>query len=619
MTSTTAIQAVFFDLGGTLVELQFDPASTFTGLLELEGARDALDRLRGHCQLGIISNTGDIAPAAIREALAELRLLDYFDAELVLFSGEVGMDKSAPQIFRLAVARAGDVTHPARCLYVRDDADERRSARRAGLSTRRSPATAARAVVGDGAPPVDGSGPPPAVPDLSNLAACIADARDAGRDAGAGPADPVDYAQLLSRLDAATAKLPPVYRESVGQPFRAELLRIGAAGFARILAQDPRREGSARLMLDIAQSILQNGEDFEPISTDAFEEVVSDLYDGFLGAEVRSGLKLPDHRVLAPLVKWGEPQAGPYTWPIDATGVFKCQAAVVSLPPANARRGLFAWTALGHETAGHDIQAADDGLATELAQRLLAALQADPSVASLATYWSQRIDETASDVMGILNMGPAAGIGLIAYFRGLGAAFGGEPKLRNDGPASDPHPADILRGFVAASTVRLLSFDGAPQWARAIEDETMKDVTHIRIENVPVSVDKARRSCDIVANVIAATRMDTLNGHAMIEIQNWRNEDEAICRELQRSILTMTPIDADKAHGVYAAHVVAAAATAALSQAGATGIGPIFRGMIAVLKSMHDANAAWGPLFVAHPGAIARDLVYVRTLERLAG
>ena len=52
--------------------------------------------------------------------------------------------------------------------------------------------------------------------------------------------------------------------------------------------------------------------------------------------------------------------------------------------------------------------------------------------------------------MGILNLGPAAGIGLIAYFRGLGAAFGQPPKLRSDGPADDPHPADIVRGYLAA-------------------------------------------------------------------------------------------------------------------------------------------------------------------------
>jgi hypothetical protein len=66
--------------------------------------------------------------------------------------------------------------------------------------------------------------------------------------------------------------------------------------------------------------------------------------------------------------------------------------------------------------------------------------------------------------------------------------------------------------------------------------------------------------------------------------------------------------------GIYAAHVVAAAALAAA--AGAAPIGNIFQRMLGVLKTMHDANAAWGPLFVAHPGTISRHIAYVRHADR---
>jgi hypothetical protein len=52
--------------------------------------------------------------------------------------------------------------------------------------------------------------------------------------------------------------------------------------------------------------------------------------------------------------------------------------------------------------------------------------------------------------------------------------------------------ADILRGFLAASTVRLLSFDDAFSWAEVIENETLKDVTQIREGNVPITVDRAK-------------------------------------------------------------------------------------------------------------------------------
>ncbi len=30
------------------------------------------------------------------------------------------------------------------------------------------------------------------------------------------------------------------------------------------------------------------------------------------------------------------------------------------------------------------------------------------------------------------------------------------------------------------------------------------------------------------------------------------------------------------------------------------------------LKTMHDANPSWGPLFVAHPGDLAREFAFAR-------
>lgn len=273
---------------------------------------------------------------------------------------------------------------------------------------------------------------------------------------------------------------------------------------------------------------------------------------------------------------------------------------------------MFAWPALGHETAGHDILHADGGLEAEISNAVGVALNAANLSGGLANYWTNRIDETASDVFGILNMGPAAAIGLIVYFCGLNAAFSGNPRLHNDGQPGDPHPADILRGYLAASTVRLLSFDGAGAWVDAIEHETDKDVTQITIGNVPIPLSRAKQSCAIVAHTIAAGRMTKLNNHSAIEIQNWRNEDENIVKEMQRSIITNTPISAGRESGVFAAHVVAAAAIAAL--AGAAPIPSILQRMLAVLKKMHDGNAAWGPLFVTHPGNISRDFAYVRTI-----
>ena len=90
-----------------------------------------------------------------------------------------------------------------------------------------------------------------------------------------------------------------------------------------------------------------------------------------------------------------------------------------------------------HETGGHDILHADDGLLRELQDKIAAAVAAAKLANHLAEYWADRIDETASDVLGILNLGPAAAVGVLAYFRGINASLGWGPVLSSEGDADD--------------------------------------------------------------------------------------------------------------------------------------------------------------------------------------
>ncbi|MDQ3802364.1 MAG: HAD family hydrolase [Acidobacteriota bacterium] len=590
---------VFCDIGNILGVPRFSPPPpTLEVFSFVEGALTEL-RDKG-VRLGVISNTGDETAETMDEILKKSGILDYFEPNLLIYSSVVGKTKDSPEIFELAAEAAGLADHPERCLFVGEDPRERSFAAQAGFGVARDLSlfelflNPLRAVF---------------QPNLENLQACVADARFSALDGDPGPEDPDDFHELLGRLEASRLKLPPLYRETVFEPYVKTLKDLGQARFSQILFDDPPRERLGGLMMDIAHAILQNGEQFQQAATDAFEEVVSDLYDGFLSAQDRKGIKAPDHAVIAPLVKWGQPDFGPYTWPIDATNeAFDVEAAIVNLPPANARLGLMAWAALGHETAGHDILHADEGLGPELSSIVQQELESQNIGFGLAEYWSSRIDETASDVMGILNMGPAAGIGIVAYFRGLNAAFSGNPRLRSVGPSNDSHPADILRGYLAASTVRLLSFDGAAVWANIIEQETDRDVGAIRLGGVLVSQQVARQSAEIVAGVIASQKCDALNGHALIEIQDWRNRDEGIIEQLREALTTTVPLAVELASGVFAAHVVSAAVTAAL--AGGANIPVLFGRMLAVLKIMHDKNPSWGPLFILHPSTISRHRVY---------
>src|SRR4051794_40103412 len=93
--------AVFFDLGATLVDPVTSANGEFASFKAMPGVAAGLQRMRdAKLRLGIISDIGGIDAKQLREALAKDKLLDFFDPHLMLFSGEIGRDKSTPEISR---------------------------------------------------------------------------------------------------------------------------------------------------------------------------------------------------------------------------------------------------------------------------------------------------------------------------------------------------------------------------------------------------------------------------------------------------------------------------------------------------------------------------------------
>ena len=82
---------------------------------------------------------------------------------------------------------------------------------------------------------------PVAKPDISNMAACVEDARQAGLDQDPGPPEPTSFGSLVGRLHAARSKMPPLYLDAVFTPFLAKLTSLGESGYNEILRRDPRR------------------------------------------------------------------------------------------------------------------------------------------------------------------------------------------------------------------------------------------------------------------------------------------------------------------------------------------------------------------------------------------
>lgn len=433
---------------------------------------------------------------------------------------------------------------------------------------------------------------------LAGLAACVEDVSAAAARPVDAPPDPLQHAALRARLARAAAALPAAVRGAVAEPLLAALDRLGAGGFARLLAGDPDREGPARLLLDLAQAVLQRGEGYQARATAAFQEVVWDLYDGFLSAEARRGVRPPERGALPPLVRWGDAGSGPYTWPVTATASLGVAAPLVSLPAANAAGGLLAWAALAHETVGHDLLEADRGLREELTravQRELAAAGAPPP---LVDYWAARLEESASDVLGVLNMGPAAAIGLTGYFRGVLGVLTGRAALRGDGDAADPHPADLARAWLAAEAVRLLPLSGAGRWADRLVAEADRDAPGVlHLGGVAVTPGVAKDAAAAVARAIAGTRLRALEGRSLGEVQAWGDGDEAVAAALRLALAggraPQGGVEPGWLRGTYAAHVVAAAVYQAAG--GATPPAQVQARMVALLAEMHRQNPAWAP------------------------
>src|SRR5436309_2141113 len=76
----------------------------------------------------------------------------------------------------------------------------------------------------------------------------------------------------------------------------------------------------------------------------------------------------------------------------------------------------------------------------------------------------------------------------------------------------------------------------------------------------------AKQSAEVVSRVIVAHPMSSLEDHALGQIQNWRDEDEAIVQRLRTTLTTANPLPSDLTVGVFAAHLVAATTVAALAQ-----------------------------------------------------
>jgi len=384
-------------------------------------------------------------------------------------------------------------------------------------------------------------------------------------------------AKMKTALESGEPLLPLVYRNSYVAPLEQQLHNV---------------------FTEMQQAASQTGEPLssfiEPYTAVSYEHanprigpqlgrflaVISNLYRSFLDKSKRTAAQVPVKEQLPPLAFFQNMgDQGPYTIPCDDTqSLFGAAVGIVSLP-STYRDDPVIWAALAHETGGHDVLHADTNLLPELEEGVRNLFGGTPAPGKkptdqqfLGLLWSYWMDEAASDVYGLLNIGPTFALNLAAFFAALIARFGMDqhkpigrfpflsadsgPDAPND-PALDVHPTDLLRLYLAIGVIQsLTNLSPATRTAYISDIETIaglcaQGATEITI-NGAISIDRDHwltvknfsaplqqmaEAAKKVGGFIATAKLKALDEHTIQDIETWDDGDESTANAIATAML----------------------------------------------------------------------------------
>jgi hypothetical protein len=321
--------------------------------------------------------------------------------------------------------------------------------------------------------------------------------------------------------------------------------------------------GSPQILETVAGAIFNHRVDEVDPELDRFLAVISNFYRSFLDASRRSVAGFPKiAEQLPPLAMFQHlGNRGPFTLPVDTIArAFGGSVGVVSLPSTYRAHPLL-WASLAHETGGHDVLHADAGLLPELSESVRTFFGGGPIPPSgqittsqfLGLLWSYWIDEAASDVYGVMNIGPAFGLNLVVFFAALGERHHptGTPTLRTSSGADtqtgvlDPHPTDILRPYLikgATEALLNLSADRRNQYAGdlvQLAQLTGGGASTVHIQgivptgpsvglpfNVNLPMELMQTAAERIGALIAGSTFVSLGHKGIQALETWDDTDE---------------------------------------------------------------------------------------------
>jgi len=374
-------------------------------------------------------------------------------------------------------------------------------------------------------------------------------------------------AKVKAAINTGKPLLPLVYRNNYVQPLEQQLHNV----FVQMQQQASQSGAPLSSFIEPYAAVSYEQADktiLPPLGR--FLAVISNLYRSFLDKSKRTAAQVPLQEQLPPLAFFQNlGDQGPYTIPCDDTqSLFGASVGIVSLP-STYRNDPVIWAALAHETGGHDVLHADSALLPELEQGVRDLFGGTPAPGKkpndqqlMGLLWSYWMDEAASDVYGLLNIGPTFALNLAAFFAALIARVGIDqnkpigsfpflsadsgPDGPND-PGLDVHPTDILRLHLAIGVVQsLTNLSSATRSAYvndigAIAQLCAQGATQITIngaieidrdhwltlKNFAAPLDQMAETAKKVGAFIATAQLQALNGHTIQEIETWDDSDES--------------------------------------------------------------------------------------------
>jgi hypothetical protein len=381
--------------------------------------------------------------------------------------------------------------------------------------------------------------------------------------------------RVAAAINSGTSELPLVYRTGYVQPLRATLpalIRRNRGQVEPFIAPIYEHALNSTVKPELGR----------------FLAVISNLYRSFLDKTKRAKLNIKLNETLPPLAYFQNSGLdGPFTIPAsDLQSDIQTAIGIVSLP-ATYRDDPLLFASLAHETGGHDVVHADDGLIDQLQQGIRGEFGGGPpapggqvSPQQLQGFlWSYWMDEAVADVYGVLNIGPQFALNLAAFFSALNAAGAKKfnqpipqlPSLRTESGPRDPkhndfqldeHPTDLLRLDLAIGVIETLTglADGAKQQyianirqvaiasAQGANQILLDGIlpvdqhTGINLQQVKLPLADMQDAARKVGAFIATTKFAALDNHSIQDIETWDDLDEQAAQNIASKLLASEPI-----------------------------------------------------------------------------